>query len=40
MSWNTKNVQGEEKIKKEPAGRRAGKDVVEKDFERDPLNGV
>lgn len=26
-------------MKKEPAGRREGKDVVEKEFERDLLNG-
>lgn len=39
MGWNTRNVKGEEKMKKEPVGRREGKDVMEKDFERDPLNG-
>lgn len=39
MSWNTRNVRGEEKMKKEPTGRRECQDVVGKDFERDPLNG-
>lgn len=39
MSWNSRNVRGKDKMKKEPVGRREGKDEVEKDFERDPLKG-